>query len=75
PTLGYVAGSSVPNTASLATLVVIQRSGSHAVNVLTNHVGRLTTLLAAGPVQIAVENAPGMSYGNAAASCWSHNGR
>ena len=73
-TMAYLAPSSTTAVANVATLVVIQRNSSSRINVSSGDIGSLSVNLA-GAFEIALENAPGRSYGNGHADCWSSNGR
>jgi hypothetical protein len=73
-TMAYLAPSSTTAVANVATLVVIQRNSSSRINVSSGDIGSLSVNLT-GAFEIALENAPGTSYGNGHADCWSSNGR
>jgi hypothetical protein len=72
-TMAYSAPSSTTAVANVATLVVIQRNSSSRINVSSGDIGSLSVNLA-GAFEVALENAPGTSYGNGHADCWSSNG-
>jgi hypothetical protein len=74
-TMGYVAPKQAQGAATVATLVVLQRSGSTSVNVNSGTVGRLRARLTGAAFELVLENAPGTAYGNGVARCSTKNGR
>ena len=73
-TLGYSALVSSAPVAQTATLVVLQRSGQHAMNVRSGSTGQTTAGVTTGALEIAVENAPGAAFGGGFATCRTRNG-
>ena len=75
-TMGYVAPAArAANTATVATLTLSQMGSNKTVNVNTGTVSALSTSVTGGALQVELTNAPGSSYGNGTASCWTKNGR
>lgn len=75
-TMAYTApATAADKTATIATLTLSQRGTNKTANVKSGTVGTLSSSLTGKALQLELSNAPGNSYGNGTASCWTKNGR